>query len=105
MSEDKCVNDCNTPIPDGGTWGYCDNCWNYVCVSSTLEKQDVMSDSKISVQGQLVYNNDKEVGEAIISNLPRDMVGLDMLNDWMCDIRELYEELHNEVFPRTRGGK
>ena len=46
MSEDKCVNDCNTPIPDGGTWGYCDNCWNYVCVSSTLEKKDVMKVTK-----------------------------------------------------------
>jgi|9_EtaG_2_1085328.scaffolds.fasta_scaffold01766_7 hypothetical protein len=27
MPEDKCVK-CNAPIPDGGTWGYCDNCWD-----------------------------------------------------------------------------
>ena len=55
MSEDKCVNDCDTSIPDGGTWGYCDNCWNYVCVSSTLEKKDVVKEAS-----KQVMNKDEE---------------------------------------------
>lgn len=63
MSEDKCVNDCNTPIPDGGTWGYCDNCWNYVCVSSTLEKKDVvkeaMSETKIQKDIKTLHELEK----------------------------------------------
>lgn len=27
MTEDKCL-ECNAPIPDGGTWGYCKDCWD-----------------------------------------------------------------------------
>ena len=27
MTEDKCL-ECNAPIPDGGTWGYCNDCWD-----------------------------------------------------------------------------
>jgi len=27
MTEDKC-SECNAPIPDGGTWGYCNDCWD-----------------------------------------------------------------------------
>lgn len=41
MSEvDKCVNDCDTPIPDGGVWGYCDNCWNYGYVEATNDPRN-----------------------------------------------------------------
>jgi len=52
---DMCIQGCGTPIPDGGTWGYCDNCWNYVRVSSSLEKKDVVSNTmkEVDLQTQL----------------------------------------------------
>jgi len=44
------MHNCGAPIPDGGTWGYCDNCWNYVCVRSGLEKKDVVSNTMKEMQ-------------------------------------------------------
>ena len=53
----------------------------------------------LSIIGQLTYNHEKEVGEINIPEISYDVVGLDMIEDWILDLRELYDEIHEEVFP------
>lgn len=51
--------------------------------------------------GVLTYNEKKEEGQVRMHvNLPRDMMGLDTLSDWIMDLQDEYDKLSNELFPR-----
>lgn len=52
---------------------------------------------KLSVMGQLVYNNEKAEGEVNIPEIQYDQVGLDILHDWICDLQEIYDEIEKEM--------
>ena len=90
MSEDECVTNCGTPIPDGGTWGYCENCWNYVCVSSTSEKQVTTG---VPLEQQL------ELALRLLGDSPRDKelwhTNLELI-DAKLKIADLQKELEKE---------
>ena len=51
------------------------------------------------VHGVLRYHIDKEEGQVLLlSTIPRDVVGLDILQDWIVELQDEYTELHEEVF-------
>lgn len=52
----------------------------------------------ILVQGILTYDTKLEEGRVRHSRVPKDMVGLDMLQDWILDLQAQYHELHEELF-------
>lgn len=52
---------------------------------------------KLENMGQLVYNKETAQGEINIPEISYDQVGLDILQDWILDLRELYDEIGKEV--------
>jgi hypothetical protein len=52
--------------------------------------------------GTLAYS--VEDGEGVVkigkNALPRTVIGLDILQDWIGDLETTYREFHAEVFPR-----
>lgn len=52
----------------------------------------------ILVQGILTYDTKLEEGRVRHCRVPKDMVGLDMLQDWILDLQAQYHELHEELF-------
>lgn len=52
---------------------------------------------KLENMGQLVYNKETAQGEINIPEISYDQVGLDILQDWILDLRELYDEIDKEV--------
>lgn len=56
---------------------------------------------KYLLHGALFYDTKKE--EGYVSNLlrlPKNVVGLDILQDWIVDLQDTYDKLHKEVFPK-----
>lgn len=56
--------------------------------------------------GTLIYNTKTEEGEIKIDwiNLPKGVVGLDILSDWIADLTKIYNRELNSVFT-TKGNK
>lgn len=52
---------------------------------------------KLSVMGQLVYNNETAQGEVNIPEIQYDQVGLDILEDWILDLQAIYDEIEKEM--------
>ena len=52
---------------------------------------------KLQNMGQLVYNKETAQGEINIPEIQYDQVGLDILQDWILDLRALYDEINEEV--------
>jgi hypothetical protein len=59
----------------------------------------------ILVQGILTYDTKLEEGRVRHSRVPKDMVGLDMLQDWILDLQAQYHELHEELFDTRKDKK
>ena len=55
------------------------------------------------VQGVLTYDTKKEEGRVRHCNVPKDVVGLDILQDWILDLQAEYHRLHEEVFTKGKG--
>ena len=56
---------------------------------------------KYLIHGALFYDTRKEEGQVRgLSGLPRNVVGLDILQDWIVDLQDTYDKLHKEVFPK-----
>ncbi len=50
------------------------------------------------VHGVLLYDKNKEEGQVrVLPNLPRSVVGLDILSDWMYEIKDEYDKLKKEL--------
>jgi hypothetical protein len=52
----------------------------------------------ILIHGVLIYDTKLEEGRVRHCRVPKDMVGLDMLQDWILDLQAQYHELHEELF-------
>jgi hypothetical protein len=53
---------------------------------------------KYIVHGVLLYDKNNEEGRVrVLPNLPRDVVGLDILGDWMYEIKDEYDKLKKEL--------
>ena len=52
----------------------------------------------ILVQGVLTYDTKLEEGRVRHCNVPKDVVGLDILQDWILDLQAQYHELQEELF-------
>ena len=52
----------------------------------------------ILVHGILTYDTKTEEGRVRHCEVPKDMVGLDMLQDWILDLQAQYHELQEELF-------
>jgi hypothetical protein len=51
------------------------------------------------VYGVLRYHIGKEEGQVRLHpTIPRDVVGLDILKDWIVELQDEYTKLHKEVF-------
>ena len=51
------------------------------------------------VYGVLRYHTGKEEGQVRLHpTIPRDVVGLDILQDWIVELQDEYTKLHKEVF-------
>lgn len=51
------------------------------------------------VHGVLFYDNKKEEGRLRLrSSMPKDVVGLDILQDWIVELQDAYDKLHKETF-------
>jgi hypothetical protein len=47
----------------------------------------------------LLYDTKKEEGRVrTFAALPKDVVGLDILQDWIVELQDEYTKLHKEVF-------
>ena len=58
---------------------------------------------KYLIHGSLFYDMNKEEGQVrLLPNLPKDVVGLDILQDWIADLQDEYDKLRKEVFSRGR---
>jgi hypothetical protein len=45
----------------------------------------------------------KEEGQVrLLPNLPKDVVGLDILQDWIADLQDEYDKLRKEVFSKGK---
>lgn len=64
-------------------------------------KYQYIHPKELHVYGVLTYNEKKEEGQVRMrANLPRDMMGLDTLSDWIVELQDEYDKLSNELFPR-----
>lgn len=53
------------------------------------------------IYGVLIYKADKEEGRVkLLPSLPRDVVGLDILQDWITELQSAYKQMHEETFPK-----
>jgi hypothetical protein len=52
--------------------------------------------------GQLKYSVAKEEGYVEIdwATMPTDVVGLDILQDWIVELHDIYDEQHGKVYKR-----
>jgi len=51
------------------------------------------------VYGVLRYDTGKEEGQVcLIPTIPQDVVGLDILQDWIVELQDEYTKLHGKVF-------
>jgi len=58
---------------------------------------------KYLIHGSLFYDTNKEEGQIrLLPNLPKDVVGLDILQDWIVDLQDTYDKLHKEVFQKEK---
>lgn len=55
--------------------------------------------------GKLDYNIARGEGSVKINwkDMPGDVMMLDLLRDWICDLEGIYEAKHKEVFERKQG--
>ncbi len=53
----------------------------------------------IVVYGILCYDSKKEEGDIRVRHLPKNVVGLDILKDWIHDLQHYYDKLLVEVYP------
>jgi hypothetical protein len=53
---------------------------------------------KYIFHGVLLYDTHSEEGVVKHLGVPRDVVGLDILQDWIGDLQKAYDELHKETF-------
>lgn len=52
--------------------------------------------------GALFYDTNKEEGKVrIFASLPKNVVGLDILQDWIVELQDEYDRLNKEVFTRS----
>jgi len=58
-------------------------------------------ESAAQIYGILIY--DGEEGHALVNAMPPDVVTLDILQDWIADLQQMYDETHSIVFPKTQG--
>lgn len=54
------------------------------------------------VHGVLTYDTKTEEGRVRHCNVPKDVVGLDILQDWIIDLQTEYHRLHEEVFTKGK---
>ena len=55
------------------------------------------------VHGVLTYDMNLEEGKVRLRpNVPRNIVGLDMLSDWLVDLRDEYNQLEKEIFNQRK---
>lgn len=51
------------------------------------------------VHGVITYDTNKEEGKVrLLPNIPRNIIGLDMLSDWIAELRTEYQKLEKEMF-------
>jgi hypothetical protein len=57
--------------------------------------------------GKLTYNKGSEEGEVKIDweKMPEDVVGLDILSDWIADLTKIYNRELNHVFTKKQVGE
>jgi len=57
--------------------------------------------------GSLIYNTKTEEGEVKIDweRLPQDVVGLDILSDWIAELTKVYNRELNSVFTKKGESK
>lgn len=49
--------------------------------------------------GALLYDTRKEEGKVrIFASMPKNIVGLDILKDWIVELEDAYNKLHKETF-------
>ena len=50
------------------------------------------------VHGVLIYDTNKEEGRLLLrSSLPKSVVGLDILQDWIVELQDAYDKLNKEI--------
>jgi hypothetical protein len=54
--------------------------------------------------GKLIYNKNSEEGEIKLDwgNMPEDVVGLDILSDWIAELTKVYNRELNHVFTTNK---
>jgi len=54
--------------------------------------------------GKLIYNENSEEGEVKLDwdNLPDNVVGLDILSDWITELTKVYNREVHHVFTRNK---
>jgi hypothetical protein len=54
--------------------------------------------------GKLIYNENSEEGEIKLDwgNMPEDVVGLDILSDWIAELTKVYNRELNHVFTTNK---
>ena len=57
------------------------------------------------VLGKLVYDTNKAEGEIKIDwgKMPTDLMMLDIIGDWHWELKDLYHQKEQEVFPKSEG--
>jgi hypothetical protein len=51
------------------------------------------------VHGVLTYDTNPEEGKVrLLPNVPRNIIGLDMLSDWIVELHNEYKQLEKEIF-------
>lgn len=55
------------------------------------------------VHGVLTYDMSPEEGKVrLLPNVPRNIVGLDMLSDWIVELHNEYKQLEKEIFNQKK---
>jgi len=54
------------------------------------------------VQGVLTYDTKTEEGRVRHCRVPKNVVGLDILQDWIIDLQTEYHRLHEKVFTKGK---
>ena len=68
----------------------------------SMVKQFVLNKESDMKLGSLNYNTKTEEGEVKIDwiQMPEDVVGLDLLSDWIADLTKIYNRELNNVFSK-----
>ena len=73
--------------------------WWYVNEGGCEMKFTYKYPKKHIVYGVLRYHIDKQKGQVRLNpSIPQDIVGLDILQDWIVELQDEYTKLHKEVF-------